>query len=169
MSHVLPIGHGRKLLVYVTGDLDTYLSRRVVAKDDEVVQCPSNLLSTKWDGVTHGAYGNVYKRIMFNESVAIKQHKTNSDQPAKILFKVCEGQTPVQRRMCSYMAPQLYRIHGALPSVENYAKRTAIVFPLRFFWPACCAVVEQLQIFLFRFINSNCRNSETCNILLERS
>ena len=38
-----------------------------------------------------------------------------------------------------------------MPLVENYAKETAIVFPLRFFWPPLSAVARLLQIFLFRF------------------
>ena len=46
-------------------------------------------------------------------------------------------------------------LHHILVSlVQNTSrKRTAIVFPLRFFWPACSAVAKRLQILLFWFTN----------------
>ena len=46
-------------------------------------------------------------------------------------------------------------------------KRTATVFPLRFFWPACSAVARQLQIWFFGFTSVNFGHVRACNIPLE--
>lgn len=118
------------------------MSPRAGAEDDEVVERPLNLLPTKWDGISHGAYGNVYKGIMFNESVAMKQHKTNSNQPVNILFKV------VKRKHLSKVGFVVVRVvdFGLANEtrewelLENLEKKKALLVA----WPHNCAGFAEL-------------------------
>ena len=64
---------------YVSGDLVTYLSQRADARCGEVVECALNPLLM--ENISYRR--NVFKAVMFNESVAIKVFNTEWDTVAK--------------------------------------------------------------------------------------